>query len=402
MTIFNEFVDRFLHNNSTENGYRDMVVNVYELRKNLKRSKLIPATVVNERDNGTETKEYMIKLAPYDQDLRKKIPYDKLYHREWFLHMECLPEYEKFEKEKCIRHDFRFKAYPICYAASLKPFEESLILENLEGSQNFQLWDKRFCMNGNHIKLVLREYAKFHAISFAIRKQRPALMKYIEYNSRDNLLELLQKSEEFDNIEILCDRLMITDKISKNDTYMKKLKYLRENLAGLIIDCIQNNKHNTRNVLLHGGNCFNDMQFCYKDPDTRGMPSEVKFVDWQNSRIGSQIQDISSFFYTVLEGPTLLRFEEFLKYYHKNFLEYGEKLGMNLRDIYPYEEVRADWSKYSIFGLGLAILFLYKIFMGRDCCPKIPTPFEKIEGNEEQYFRRIIDVFQHFVDEGFI
>lgn len=94
---------------------------------------------------------------------------DKIYATEIALYKEIIPAYYKFLESRGITDGFR--NVPKCYGAQEKPGSEILVLENLK-KRNFVLFDKSKYMNDNHLRLLLKTFAKFHAISFAFKDQR--------------------------------------------------------------------------------------------------------------------------------------------------------------------------------------------------------------------------------------
>src|SRR5699024_9939662 len=53
-----------------------------------------------------------------------------------------------------------------------------LVMENLT-SRNYSLWEKKEPLTRNHLRLVIKEYAKFHAISVAMIDQCPEKYDFV-------------------------------------------------------------------------------------------------------------------------------------------------------------------------------------------------------------------------------
>lgn len=95
--------------------------------------------------------------------------FDKIYATEILLYTTIIPTYQKFSTDKSI--DYDFSNAPKCYGVYEKAGSEIIALENLR-EKNFTLFDKSKYMNDKHLELIFQTFAKFHAISFAMKDQR--------------------------------------------------------------------------------------------------------------------------------------------------------------------------------------------------------------------------------------
>lgn len=94
------------------------------------------------------------------------LPMDKFYANETYFYDTVYPAYQKFVEEQGVKQ--AFKNAPKCYGTINR---RTVALENLK-SRNFTLFDRNKMMNRAHIELVLKTFAKFHALSFAFKDQR--------------------------------------------------------------------------------------------------------------------------------------------------------------------------------------------------------------------------------------
>lgn len=93
---------------------------------------------------------------------------DTIYVREIFFYKTIYPTYQKFLNDKGVKDGF--SSVPKSYGFYEKQFKSIIALENLR-TKGFTLFDKTKYMNHEHLALILRTFAKFHAISFAMKDQ---------------------------------------------------------------------------------------------------------------------------------------------------------------------------------------------------------------------------------------
>lgn len=118
---------------------------------------------------------HLICKAPPLSEIRKKNWKSKLvFEREIYIYTKLLPAFDRFQREKGLNESDLFLAYPKVYACDVDDANDmyTLIMEDLT-MKNFKMWPKSELISLDHELLVLRELAKFHAISFAMENQRP-------------------------------------------------------------------------------------------------------------------------------------------------------------------------------------------------------------------------------------
>lgn len=127
------------------------------------------------------TLHLLCKLTPASPEWIKEMKTDEAFEREGLMYDEILPMMAKFECEKGLLPTETFSAYPKCYR-TLMDKENSrfaIIMEDLS-VHDFVLWPKHETMPVEHARLMMEELAKFHAISFALRDQRPHEFKRLQ------------------------------------------------------------------------------------------------------------------------------------------------------------------------------------------------------------------------------
>ena len=114
------------------------------------------------------------KLVPANANRRKQFNLDELYEREVFFYTKLVPVFVEFQKEKGLTEANGFWAIPRVFKAFVDQPNDHfvLILEDLR-EMGFALWPKNDHLRLDHLDVLFREIAKFHAISFALKDQQP-------------------------------------------------------------------------------------------------------------------------------------------------------------------------------------------------------------------------------------
>lgn len=118
-------------------------------------------------DNKDVQLELVLKMGKINEML-KAMGLASIYKREIYVYDTILPAFRKFQEEKGLHKIF--DATPKCYNTFVSEDVELIVLENLK-ERGYALNDRHIPMNTAHIKLVLDNYAKFHATSFAMKDQ---------------------------------------------------------------------------------------------------------------------------------------------------------------------------------------------------------------------------------------
>ena len=111
----------------------------------------------------------VVKKAIGDEVFREASSAAQMYRNEITLYDRIFPVFRQFQEEKALKEPF--DGVPKCFATCSDPPQEALVLEDLKSS-GFVEWNKSEEMDDEHVTLVLKEYARFHALGFAFKDQR--------------------------------------------------------------------------------------------------------------------------------------------------------------------------------------------------------------------------------------
>lgn len=322
--------------------------------------------------------------------------------------------------------------FPKCYY-SCRKFKDSLIvLEDIQQSGCKLVRNNSQFMDFNHIVLALEGLARFHALSYAMKKKDPQsffsrvvqeVVPGKKYRAEDKAREKLYayaylKTLQFaalQPLEMFAVKYRNTD--DKYDSGAERLKTLLQDTVGVIRELLIPKEPLA--VLCHGNFNMNNILFRY---DTDEKPTEVKFTDFQNAHYASPAIDLSLFLF--LNASPELRAErrvQLFSAYHLTLLkamsEFMDCAEEELLPEYSIEAFKEEFSRHAVYGYILTAGFvasapskrihIHKIFeMFNDGLPlrenidKSIRENLKLEGEEVTY--RLVLLIKEMVDEGYL
>ena len=168
-------------------------------------------------------------------------------------------------------------------------------------------------MTADHVRLVMQGFAKFHAISFALKDQHPE--KFNDLTS--NLSEVFICKANIQLRYYLSEQAHAVFKaLSHEKELLSRVKkfYEREALD-IAADCIDIESCGSASVITYGDVHQNNILFKY---DGNANPIEASFLDWQGVRYSSPVLDIAFFiFCSTTKEVRDIYYDEFLQVYHE-------------------------------------------------------------------------------------
>lgn len=237
--------------------------------------------------------------------------------------MQVLPYFRQFEESKgVVLEENGFTEYPKCYRTIDKVLDECILLEDLS-VRDFRIVD-RFTedITATHAKLVMETLGKFHAISFALKDQKPEKFNELASNMTEHFIRrddnLLRGY--FDKQAECASSVLFGEEDA--DVIVKVKKLFETNALEVASDCLDPEPTGSASVIAHGDTWQNNTMFKY---DQQGKPVEVSLLDWQVSRCSSPIIDIVYFvFCCTTKKLRDAHYDDFLNTYH-------ESLSLNIR-----------------------------------------------------------------------
>lgn len=186
----------------------------------------------------------VLKSAPCSHDIRQVIPFERIFQREIYFYNTVVNVFKSLGASNFV---------PVCYYTSSEPFKELLVLENLK-TQGFLLWPRTKEMDAQHLELTIKEYAKLHAFSFALRRHKPEVLQEIEDNTTDIYLSIIKRCGTAETIAKLSERVWAA--FGKNGCVFPVVEVMERLVA--------KGAAGKYGVLCHGDTWCNNILFKYK------------------------------------------------------------------------------------------------------------------------------------------
>nr|CAI5850183.1 unnamed protein product [Callosobruchus analis] len=256
-------------------------------------------------------------------------------------------------------------------------------------------------MNLSHTKKVLQEYAKLHALSFALKDQNPELFSTLIDGCTDNLfLDYLKKPRFRESvIDSFHQGVGILKKYGDDDLAAKYAKITTDGVNRLTEMLVEKNEEK---VINHGDCWNNNFMFKYKDAN-KDCPSSVMILDWQISTLRSPAFDLAYFLYaTSTNYPG--RFLDLLKEYHNHLTDFLVQLG-SCPDLLTFESLLKHWKKWSYYGVTFVPFVLRFSYVDDAVLPDFSTSTDQDDfwgmmkfpvTNDELYYNRLKSIIEHF------
>lgn len=224
-------------------------------------AKMLAITLIGKRKVGNEITNsklnLMCKMLPDNLDRRKVFDSSMVFKHEIYVYNNILKVFDQFQREKNIAIEDRFTEYPKCYATAsdLENGEHFIIMENLK-SIGYNFRDKTKQVDFEMASLYMKTIGKFHALSFALRDQRPEM--FDEISSFDEVFTKLMEKD--DSFEVMI-RAGLDEGISLLDQpdEIEVLQDIRRNLKAYYLYLLRKDSAGKFFVLGHGDSWNNNL-----------------------------------------------------------------------------------------------------------------------------------------------
>ncbi|KAF2893914.1 hypothetical protein ILUMI_12257 [Ignelater luminosus] len=403
-------IELLLKNIAEEEGFKN-----YKIEKAVGSTKgdgyvglMTAISIVGKTNFGKEKELHlMVKGASKNDALRAELCVTSIFERETCMYDTVIPSFCKLEEEKGLEP---FSGSPKCYKACMIDKSEALILKNLR-KDGYSLWKKKVPMEHDHVSLVLKEFGRFHAVSLAMRDQQPETFKNLTENMYDIFVMCIEKVDFITALKKLCiNGLDSLDALKDSKAYHIFQKFIDEELETFLKSLSK--LVDNYSVILHGDGWTNNMMFKYEDEGNPNKPTKVCLFDFQISRLGPPVLDLSYFLYGCSSKKVIDNLDHYLDIYYESISTHLHRLGCNSKKIYPRLIFQEQWKKYSRYGLINSMMLLHATLSEQDevkhlteladSGKKVCDAFDYKLANVEIYNDRARHIILHFVENGLI
>lgn len=220
---------------------------------------IIGTQIVNGRALSSPKKLHLLcKLAPSNAARRIETQSENIFPREAFAYNTILPLFVEFQREKGLTRDEQFAAFPKCYTAIAdNENNQHIIIMEDERPNGFVMWPKCMPFTVQHSYMVVNRLAKLHAISFALKDQRPN--EYAKLRELNDYMSNFFDSANWSKVIIASYRRAV--KALDRDDHKKILKNVEANMTELFDDCLKGDVCEPFGVVSHGDCWSNNLLF---------------------------------------------------------------------------------------------------------------------------------------------
>lgn len=219
---------------------------------------------VSIKDTKGNDLNVIIKLPPANAARREQFFARPSFLRESEFYETIYPMFRRFQEEKGINvKDDGFYQVPFCYESLTEDLSEGLFLEDLKAS-GFEMFDRLKDVTADHVNRLMESLGKFHALSLAIKDQKPESITILK-EMKDVLLNRDDTFKEQMKSFLEISRNQVSDIINENankDLKQKAHEHLDRDTFEIRKECIDGTSVEPYAVLCHG-DCWNN-NFMYR------------------------------------------------------------------------------------------------------------------------------------------
>ncbi|XP_019874088.2 uncharacterized protein LOC109602203 [Aethina tumida] len=303
---------------------------------------------LKDKTNG-KCQHVVVKRAFTNKQTRDTNPIRETFLNEIYFYDDILPALQRFQVENGFE---KFDKISKCFLTSREDTNEYMVLENIK-KIGFELFDKTKILSYQHMEIIYKNYAYLHATSFLYRKYKT--------KEFDKLLGgLYDLYEPFMKIEYSITMWtqmfqMASEKLipGEDDEVIAAFdKYLKDGIEIFRRSWYYQGKYP---LLTHGDCWSNNMMFKY---DEKRNVVDLKLLDWQITKVGSPVHDLSYCLYSGASLDTYERLDDLLKLYYEHFSAVLRQAGENPEEVYPFSVLKEEWKEYCKFGWTMSLMVM--------------------------------------------
>ncbi|XP_021705499.1 uncharacterized protein LOC5576660 [Aedes aegypti] len=298
-----------------------------------------------------------------------------MFEREPWFYERILPEFEAYQRAKGVGERDGFVAYAKSYVAYYKSMDQGtvLVMEDL-GRRGFRMYNKLLPLDYNHVKLAMVQLGRFHAVSFAMKRDRQKVYESLKVSNP--IVEMFRKNRycRFLVSESLKLALEIPGLTEMERTVLNQLK---DNVLAEFEACLDIGQAEPYTAIVHNDCWINNCMFSYEEDGLH--PKELILIDWQLGCCAAPAVELIYLFYLCTDTQFRAKhFEEMVQLYHQSFGILLRKLGGDSDVDYPYEVLKKQLRRLGRYG----------VMMGSFLVPTMCIPSEDLPNLDESAARQ--------------
>ncbi|XP_049878738.1 uncharacterized protein LOC126375689 [Pectinophora gossypiella] len=356
-----------------ENGFGGAKVNVEVVGKADDNYMATVKRITAEKDGNTF--KMVAKIASSVEQLRMAMNTAMAFRNESVMYTEVFPKFTDLEITAGVPKSERLR-YAACYGCLLEEPNEVILLEDLKES-NYVILDKSKSLENEAIKLILKNFARLHSLSFALMHIDP--QTYTEFKGK--VIDIWQAGPNIEQmttflVELETELLGILD----DEKYRRPFRGLISNMFAL---SKKYQEHEKYSVIIQGDPWTNNIMFQLQDDK----PVECCMIDYQISRFGNPANDLHYMIFNCTDYETRKKhYLDWIDYYHTELDHCLDNFGLKVNFIYPKDKFDADLKRYSKLGLVLSAMLGNVLVRKSEDAVKMKENMQKNLGGDIEQF----------------
>ena len=316
----------------------------------------------------TEAYSLLVKVTPENPIYRKYFDTDILFHNEIHMYTEVIPFMEEFLRKS--QADLVREIFAKCYyaesGAACVGGRDIIVLEDMV-PRGFTMSAERLFLDYDHCAVALRLLARFHALSYGMKKMEPSRFHATVKNFRER--NIGQSSPEDMNYFFKAPSYRgvtyLENRQDMDQATLDRVKNRLEHAGQHVVDLLEPKEPLA--VLCHGDFCRNNMLFRYDS----GKPCDAVLFDFQTMKYASPTIDLSLFMY--LNTSSELRnqhWDDLFGVYHATLTRtLARILDCSVEDLLPdygLDEFQKDFVAHGFYGYMICSYFLGEMSVDRE------------------------------------
>lgn len=204
----------------------------------------------------------ILKSATANPEIRDILPIEHIFAREVYFYETVLPTYNQLLEE---HNQQKLSSFPDMLGYDLS-IPEFLIMTDMKSQGYVMRPDRAEPLDFNHVKMVLKEYGRFHGLYFALKALKPKLCKEISANMSEAFYNKMADDNPLLNscMDVANDRVMKSFHNDEHDAEaMDKFEKYAKCAKLRLRDDLKDGAAGRFEVINHGDGWANNMLFKY-------------------------------------------------------------------------------------------------------------------------------------------
>ncbi|KAJ0172757.1 hypothetical protein K1T71_011896 [Dendrolimus kikuchii] len=324
-------------------------------------------------DAEKKTLKMIAKFSPSQENMRIGVT-SQLFSNEIQMYTTVLTTFRELETAANIPEPQRLR-FAKCYGAYKEAPNEMILLEDLQLA-GFLTLDKTKPLSNECVKIVLKDLAKMHSLSYVLKTSNPEKFEEFEHDLFGVWNKMDIKSLNYCNYVKSEAFAVLTDEKQKQIF----TTLTSSDMSVTTAEVIEKYKESKFTVILQGDPWTNNIMFKFKNDNL----VEAVMIDYQTPMINIPSGDLMYLIFCCTDYATRNKyFNSWLDYYHTELATALNYHGLKVNSIYPKDQLNMDLKNFAKAGFAKSILIAHVTTMSSDEAIKVKASLEQGNDNSQ-------------------